>query len=97
MRDTGVTAVRHTVIRRCLEKEGGCEYACKTISKSKLRCALDVEDLRCEVAALQKLSGHPGIVGVKEVFEDLNVSFSLHIRLHRIVNHRITVNGFPTC
>eukprot|EP00897_Mesotaenium_endlicherianum_P009962 jgi/Mesen1/8995/ME000056S08400 len=57
------------IIRTCRHKATGAKLACKTIVKSKLRVK-DVEDLQIEVAALKSLEGHPGVVGLKETFED---------------------------
>ncbi|KAH7428454.1 hypothetical protein KP509_09G002600 [Ceratopteris richardii] len=47
-------------------------FACKSISKRKLRTAVDVEDVRREVLIMHQLPAHPNIVSLKGVFEDDN-------------------------
>ncbi|KAM0952123.1 putative protein kinase CAMK-CDPK family [Dioscorea sansibarensis] len=44
--------------------------ACKSISKRKLRTAIDVEDVRREVAIMSSLPDHPNIVRLRAAFED---------------------------
>ncbi|KAK6930590.1 EF-hand domain [Dillenia turbinata] len=55
---------------QCFDNETGETYACKTISKSKLRTEIDVEDVRREVEILRHLPPHPNIVRFKEAYED---------------------------
>lgn len=45
-------------------------FACKRISKEKLRTEIDVEDVRREVEIMRCLPKHPNIVSFKEAFED---------------------------
>ncbi|CAA6653673.1 unnamed protein product [Spirodela intermedia] len=54
----------------CSDRVTKEEYACKSISKSKLRAAVDVEDVRREVAIMSALPQHPNIVGLHAVYED---------------------------
>eukprot|EP00271_Cylindrocystis_brebissonii_P022782 TRINITY_DN8900_c0_g1_i1.p1 TRINITY_DN8900_c0_g1~~TRINITY_DN8900_c0_g1_i1.p1 ORF type:complete len:434 (+),score=78.64 TRINITY_DN8900_c0_g1_i1:244-1545(+) len=58
------------VIRVCVEKKTGNQFACKTIAKS----ALTTEDVRnavrTEVGVMKLLKGHPNIVDFKSVHED---------------------------
>ncbi|CAN1833541.1 Calcium-dependent protein kinase 24 [Linum perenne] len=54
----------------CVDKETGEKYACKTISKAKLRTEIDVEDVRREVEIMRHLPEHPNIVKFKEAYED---------------------------
>ncbi|CAI0397098.1 unnamed protein product [Linum tenue] len=54
----------------CVEKETGEKFACKTISKAKLRTEIDVEDVRREVEIMRHLPKHPNIVAFKEAYED---------------------------
>ncbi|XP_057434409.1 calcium-dependent protein kinase 20-like [Lotus japonicus] len=54
----------------CKDKETGEEYACKTISKEKLRTAIDLEDVRREVAIMRHLPKHPNVVTLKDTYED---------------------------
>lgn len=58
------------VTYKCFEKETGIAYACKTISKEKLRTETDIEDVRREVEIMMHLPKHPNIVSFKEAFED---------------------------
>ncbi|GLT90587.1 hypothetical protein SLE2022_085120 [Rubroshorea leprosula] len=45
-------------------------YACKMISKAKLRTEIDLEDVRREVEIMRHLPKHPNIVSFKEAYED---------------------------
>ncbi|XP_074281496.1 calcium-dependent protein kinase 24-like [Silene latifolia] len=55
----------------CTEIESGLSrYACKTISKSKLRTEVDLEDVKREVEIMRHLPRHANIVAFKEAFED---------------------------
>ncbi|XP_052187380.1 calcium-dependent protein kinase 7-like isoform X2 [Diospyros lotus] len=52
--------------------ETGERFACKSISKEKLRTAVDIEDVRREVQIMKHLPEHPNIVSLKDTFEDNN-------------------------
>lgn len=54
------------------DKETGDELACKSILKKKLRTAVDIEDVRREVAIMKHLPKHPNIVTLKDTYEDDN-------------------------
>ncbi|KAL1312403.1 hypothetical protein HN51_039022 [Arachis hypogaea] len=54
----------------CTDKETRVDYACKSISKKKLRTAIDIEDVRREVEIMRHLPKHPNIVSLKDTFED---------------------------
>ncbi|KOM49053.1 hypothetical protein LR48_Vigan07g275700 [Vigna angularis] len=54
----------------CVEKTTQREYACKSIAKTKLVSAQEIEDVRREVMILQHLSGQPNIVEFRGAFED---------------------------
>jgi len=54
----------------CVEKTTQREYACKSIAKSKLLSAQEIEDVRREVMILQHLSGQPNIVEFRGAYED---------------------------
>ncbi|KAK1281621.1 Calcium-dependent protein kinase 32 [Acorus calamus] len=56
----------------CTEKETGDAYACKSISKKKLRTAVDIEDVRREVEIMRHMPEHPNIVTLKDTYEDDN-------------------------
>ncbi|KAI4370406.1 hypothetical protein MLD38_018761 [Melastoma candidum] len=55
---------------RCTDVETGEQFACKTISKSKLRTEIDVEDVRREVEIMRHMPRHPNIVSFREAYED---------------------------
>ncbi|KAH9301922.1 hypothetical protein KI387_013505 [Taxus chinensis] len=56
----------------CSDKETGDNFACKSISKKKLRTAIDIEDVRREVEIMKNLPQHPNIVQLKATYEDDN-------------------------
>ncbi|GFZ17039.1 calmodulin-domain protein kinase 7 [Actinidia rufa] len=49
-----------------IDVESGEKYACKLISKKKLRTAVDIEDVRREVEIMKHLPKHPNIVTLKD-------------------------------
>ncbi|XP_010532303.1 PREDICTED: calcium-dependent protein kinase 10-like [Tarenaya hassleriana] len=54
----------------CTDHETREVLACKSISKRKLRTAIDIEDVRREVAIMSTLPDHPNIVKLKAAYED---------------------------
>nr|XP_016464808.1 PREDICTED: calcium-dependent protein kinase 13-like [Nicotiana tabacum] len=56
----------------CIDRSNRDELACKSISKRKLRTAVDVEDVRREVAIMKHLPRDSSIVRLKEACEDEN-------------------------
>ncbi|KAI4386250.1 hypothetical protein MLD38_004196 [Melastoma candidum] len=54
----------------CVDVDTREKYACKSISKKKLRTAIDVEDVRREVQIMKHMPRHPNIVSLKDTFED---------------------------
>ncbi|KAL8489593.1 hypothetical protein ACS0TY_024995 [Phlomoides rotata] len=54
----------------CTDKVTGDVFACKSISKKKLRTKVDVDDVRREVEIMKKLPKHPNIVSLKDTYED---------------------------
>ncbi|KAL7195035.1 hypothetical protein ACSBR1_035288 [Camellia fascicularis] len=56
----------------CIERDTKELLACKSISKRKLRTAVDVEDVRREVAIMKHLPKDSSIVSFKEACEDDN-------------------------
>ncbi|KAJ3670221.1 hypothetical protein LUZ60_010545 [Juncus effusus] len=54
----------------CVEKSTNEKYACKSISKDKLRTQIDIEDVRREVEIMRHLPPHPNIVSLKDTYED---------------------------
>ncbi|XP_060177463.1 calcium-dependent protein kinase 32-like [Lycium barbarum] len=54
------------------DKATGGVYACKSISKKKLRTRVDIEDVRREVEIMKHLPKHPNIVTLKDTYEDDN-------------------------
>ncbi|CAN0903485.1 Calcium-dependent protein kinase 30 [Linum grandiflorum] len=55
----------------CTDRETKESLACKSISKRKLRTAVDVEDVRREVAIMSSLPEHSNIVKLRATYEDL--------------------------
>ncbi|KAF2322151.1 hypothetical protein GH714_007916 [Hevea brasiliensis] len=58
------------VTYKCYEKETWDAFACKIISKAKLKTEIDIEDVRREVEIMRHLPKHPNIVSFKEAYED---------------------------
>ncbi|OIW17695.1 hypothetical protein TanjilG_29045 [Lupinus angustifolius] len=54
----------------CTDRETKQQLACKSISKRKLRTAIDVEDVRREVAIMSMLPEHQNLVKLKATYED---------------------------
>ncbi|KAH6781565.1 calcium-dependent protein kinase 30 [Perilla frutescens var. hirtella] len=54
----------------CTDRETREALACKSISKKKLRTAVDVEDVRREVAIMSSLPEHGNIVKLRASYED---------------------------
>lgn len=54
----------------CTDVESGEKFACKSISKKKLRTAVDIEDVRREVEIMRRMPKHPNIVTLKDTYED---------------------------
>lgn len=64
------------IIYSCTEISTGIQYACKTISKSKLISRQDMEDARREIHIMHHLASLENVVKIKDVYEDSN---ALHI------------------
>lgn len=56
----------------CIDRQTRELLACKSISKRKLRTAVDVEDVRREVAIMKHLPKNSRIVSLREACEDDN-------------------------
>ncbi|XP_072986283.1 calcium-dependent protein kinase 10-like [Typha latifolia] len=54
----------------CIDKETRESLACKSISKRKLVTAVDIEDVRREVAIMSSLPAHSNVVRLKAAYED---------------------------
>ncbi|KAJ8492692.1 hypothetical protein OPV22_014413 [Ensete ventricosum] len=54
----------------CTDKATGELFACKSISKKKLRTVVDIEDVRREVEIMRHLPTHPNIVSLNDTYED---------------------------
>ncbi|KAK7392872.1 hypothetical protein VNO78_21322 [Psophocarpus tetragonolobus] len=54
----------------CRDRETNEELACKSISKKKLRTAIDIEDVRREVEIMRHLPKHGNVVSLKDTYED---------------------------
>ncbi|KAK4743485.1 hypothetical protein SAY87_001486 [Trapa incisa] len=58
------------VIRTCRNKITGEILACKSIAKDRLMTSDDVRSVKLEIEIMTKLSGHPNVVDLKDVFEE---------------------------
>lgn len=58
------------ITHQCLDLQTGETFACKMISKSKLKTEIDIEDVRREAEIMRRLPKHPNIVTFKEAYED---------------------------
>ncbi|KAE8732131.1 Detected protein of unknown function [Hibiscus syriacus] len=58
------------VTSKCFDLKTGEAFACKKISKARLRAEIDIEDVRREVEIMKHLPKHPNIVAFREAFED---------------------------
>lgn len=56
--------------RIAVDKKTKRRYACKSISKRKLTCQEDVDDVKREIELLHHLGGHSNVIGFKGAFED---------------------------
>jgi calcium-dependent protein kinase len=56
----------------CTDRATREALACKSISKKKLRTAVDIEDVRREVEIMRHLPKHPNIVTLRDTYEDDN-------------------------
>lgn len=54
----------------CTDRDTKELYACKSISKKKLKTAVDIEDVRREVEIMKHLPNHVNIVTLKDTYED---------------------------
>ncbi|KAF6168321.1 hypothetical protein GIB67_018161 [Kingdonia uniflora] len=54
----------------CTDSDSGENLACKSISKKKLRTAVDVDDVKREVEIMKHLPKHSNIVTLKDTYED---------------------------
>nr|UEN74728.1 calcium-dependent protein kinase [Silybum marianum] len=54
----------------CREKSTGIDYACKSISKRKLLCKEDYDDVWREIQIMHHLSEHQCVVRIKGAYED---------------------------
>ncbi|XP_030533295.1 calcium-dependent protein kinase 26-like [Rhodamnia argentea] len=60
------------VIRACSHKLTGELLACKSIAKDRLVTSDDVRSVKLEIEIMTRLSGHPNVVDLKEVYEEDN-------------------------
>lgn len=58
------------VTKVATHKKDGKKYACKSISKEKLKSPEDVESMRREVSIMHMLSGHEHIVQIVDLYEE---------------------------
>ncbi|KAK4487603.1 hypothetical protein RD792_005747, partial [Penstemon davidsonii] len=60
----------------CTDKTNGDVFACKSISKKKLKTRVDIEDVRREVEIMKRLPKNPNIVSLKDTYED---DYAVHL------------------
>ncbi|GAU43638.1 hypothetical protein TSUD_24070 [Trifolium subterraneum] len=82
----------------CKDRQTGEELACKSISKNKLRTAIDIEDLRRQVEIMRHLPKHPNVVSLKYTYEDED---DVHLVMELCQGgddllHRIVSRGYYT-
>ncbi|KAI3800144.1 hypothetical protein L1987_35454 [Smallanthus sonchifolius] len=58
------------IIRECSDKLTGEVLACKSISKNRLVTDEDVRSVKLEIEIMTRLSGHPNVVDLKDVYEE---------------------------
>jgi len=63
------------VVRRCIEKETGQEFAAKIIDLSDSSDATVLESTRREIEILRRVAGHPYIIELHDVFESSTFMF----------------------
>ena len=63
-----------SVVRRCVDRNTGAEWACKTVSKSRSRFDAGVAGLRGEVAVMELVGDHMAVARLHDVVEDEDVS-----------------------
>ncbi|XP_045807294.1 calcium-dependent protein kinase 8-like isoform X2 [Trifolium pratense] len=81
----------------CKDRQTGEELACKSISKNKLRKAIDIEDLRRQVEIMRHLPIHPNIVTLKYTYEDEDdVHLVMELCGGDDLLHRIVSEGYYT-
>ncbi|KAD4385994.1 hypothetical protein E3N88_26163 [Mikania micrantha] len=56
----------------CTDKVTAEVFACKSISKKKLRTRVDIEDVKREVDIMKHMPPHPNIVSLKDTYKDDN-------------------------
>ncbi|KAL2348421.1 hypothetical protein Fmac_002421 [Flemingia macrophylla] len=78
----------------CTDRQTKEELACKSISKRKLHTAVDVEDVRREVAIMSTLPDHPNIVRLHATYEDhLDVHLVMELCAGEELFNRIVARG----
>ncbi|CAJ2673223.1 unnamed protein product [Trifolium pratense] len=85
------------IIYFCKDRQTGEEFACESISKNKLRRAIDIEDVRREVEIMRHLPTHPNIVTLKDTYEDDDaVHLVMELCKGRNLLDRIVGRGYYT-
>lgn len=64
------------LVRQCAIPYEKAIYACKSISKANLRERQDIASLKYEARALLELQQEPGVLKLRGIYEDKNVSFT---------------------
>ncbi|KAL0920559.1 hypothetical protein M5K25_009702 [Dendrobium thyrsiflorum] len=60
------------VIRACSDLVSGEALACKSIAKNRLVSVEDVRSVKLEIEIMARLSGHPNVVDLKAVYEEVD-------------------------
>uniref|UniRef100_A0A2P2L8V4 non-specific serine/threonine protein kinase n=1 Tax=Rhizophora mucronata TaxID=61149 RepID=A0A2P2L8V4_RHIMU len=60
------------VIRVCTDKSTGEVLACKSIAKDRLVTSDGARSVKLEIEIMTRLSGHPNVVDLKAVYEDVD-------------------------
>ncbi|GJP33341.1 hypothetical protein CLOM_g17885 [Closterium sp. NIES-68] len=63
------------VVVECTHRQMGQRFACKIVSKARLKSVLERQVLTQEIALMRALAGHPGIVRLEGVYEDASDVF----------------------
>lgn len=85
------------LIRACSDMLTGETLACKSIAKDCLLCPDDLRSVKLEIEVMARLSGHPNVVDLKAVYEDVRfVHLVMELCAGGELFHRLEKHGrFP--
>ncbi|CAI7738370.1 unnamed protein product [Closterium sp. NIES-53] len=75
------------VVRTCSDKTTGEHLACKTILKDKIQKEEDLREFAAEMTTMIHLHGTPGLVQLREIFDD---DLAVHLVMEQVV---VSVNA----